>query len=194
MKEHKMSLDHYHIDKSWSLFLDRDGVINRRIIDDYVKTSADFLFLEKVPESIHLLSKVFGRIFIVTNQQGIGKGLMTIHDLKLVHHFLLKEVENAGGKIDQIYFCPELAATNHPDRKPEIGMAQKAKKDFPEIEFSKSIMVGDSFSDMEFGLKAGMKNVFIKSEKIVDNKIKDISEEILDSLYQFTQLIINQQN
>ena len=187
-----MSLSHCHIDKSWTLFLDRDGVINRRIIDDYVKTLADFIFLEKVPESIKLLSKFFGRIFIVTNQQGIGKGLMTVDDLHLVHQYLVKEIESVGGRIDQIYFCPELAEANHPDRKPEIGMALKAKNDFPEINFSKSIMVGDSISDMEFGLNAGMKNVFIKSGLALDPKVMNLTENILESLNEFTQLIINQ--
>ena len=186
-----MNLSHYHIDSSWTLFLDRDGVINRRIIDDYVKTPADFIFLEKVPEAIQSLSNIFGKIFIVTNQQGIGKGLMNVEELELVHQHLLKEVEKAGGKIDQIYFCSELATVNHPDRKPEIGMANQAKNDFPEIDFSKSIMLGDSISDMEFGKNAGMKTVFVRSGMEPDKTVMHLADETLESLNEFAHLIIN---
>ncbi len=168
-----MNSSRYPIDKSWTLFLDRDGVINRRIIDDYVKNPDEFEFLPNVQNAIKICSEFFGRIFIVTNQQGIGKGLMTIEQLEEVHEKLLKGITLAGGRIDQIYFCPELADSNHPNRKPEIGMAVHAQKDFPEIDFSKSIMVGDSISDMEFGRKAGMVNVFIapKNTQIDKNLI-----------------------
>ena len=185
-----MNLANYHIDKSWALFLDRDGVINRRIEDGYVKSMDEFVFLEQVPESLKKLKEIFGRIFIVTNQQGIGKGLMSLSDLEIVHAYMLNEIEKAGGKIDQVFFCPELNDTNHPDRKPQIGMALKAKSEFPEIDFSKSIMVGDSISDMEFGKNAGMKTVFITahSEKFAGINVDAICESLAD----FKDLIINE--
>jgi len=145
----------------WTLFLDRDGVINHRLVDDYVKSWEEFEFLPGVLEAIALFSKNFKHIFIITNQQGIGKGLMTEVDLQDIHEKMLKEIQAAGGKIDSIYFCPSLAKENSPMRKPNPGMARKAKEDFPDIEFSKSIMVGDSKSDMEFGKNAGMYCVFI---------------------------------
>ncbi|MCP4552377.1 MAG: HAD family hydrolase [Bacteroidetes bacterium] len=186
-----MSLGHYHINKNWSLFLDRDGVINHRIVDDYVKTLTEFKFIQGVPSAIAGLNKVFGRVFIVTNQQGIGKGLMTETDLKVVHEFMIKEITKVGGAIDQIYFCPELAESNHPDRKPQIGMAIRAKQDFPEIDFAKSIMVGDSISDMEFGINAGMINVLVAAEKSVEQKITKMAEVCVESLADFSQLLKN---
>lgn len=155
-----MQLSNLKITKEWTLFLDRDGVINRRIIDGYVTRPEEFEFLNNVPESIATLSGIFNRIIVVTNQQGIGKGLYTTEDLKQVHEKMLRGVENAGGKISAVYFAPQLAAENSPMRKPGIGMALKAREDFPEIDFSKSIMVGDSKSDMEFALAAGMIAVF----------------------------------
>jgi len=151
------------IDKTWTLFLDRDGVINKKRDNDYVKNLDELEILPGIPHAIANLSKKFGRVVVVTNQQGIGKGLMTENDLKLVHDQVQKEVESAGGTIDAFYFAPQLAVENAPFRKPGVGMAHKAKEDFPEIDFSKSIMIGDSISDMQFAENAGMFAVFIGS-------------------------------
>lgn len=148
------------ITKDWTLFLDRDGVINRRIIDGYVTSPEEFVFLDHVPEAIAILTGFFSRIIVVTNQQGIGKGLYTAEDLKRVHEKMLRGVERAGGKISAVYFAPQLDAEKSPMRKPGIGMAMKAREDFPEIDFAKSVMVGDSKSDMEFAHAAGMFAVF----------------------------------
>lgn len=159
-----MSLKSLNIDKTWTLFLDRDGVINRRIVDDYVKKWEEFEFLEGVLDAIKIFNEKFGRIVVVTNQQGIGKGLMRIEDLELIHKNMVYEITYFKGRIDKAYFSPYLASENHPTRKPNIGMALQAQKDFPEIDFSKSLMIGDSKSDIEFGKNAGMKTIFIGKE------------------------------
>ncbi|MGE5424011.1 MAG: D-glycero-alpha-D-manno-heptose-1,7-bisphosphate 7-phosphatase [Syntrophothermus sp.] len=149
------------IDKTWTLFLDRDGVINRRIVDDYVKKWEDFEFLPGVPEAIRDLSMIFNHILIVSNQQGIGKGLMTKEDLKAVHEAMTGAIRKAGGRIDGIYHCPDLAATGSFLRKPAVGMGLRARREFPDISFRKSLMAGDSVSDMIFGKRLGMKTVFL---------------------------------
>ena len=167
------------VDKTWTLFLDRDGVINEKLDNDYVKNLAEFKFISGAKEAIVELSKIFGRVVVVTNQQGIGKGIMSHEDLKVVHDFMQAEIEKAGGNLDQIYYCPELAAANAPCRKPNIGMAEEAQKDFPAIDFEKSIMVGDSVSDIEMGVKAGMYTVYINSgEKtaLADWKLNALSD------------------
>jgi D-glycero-D-manno-heptose 1,7-bisphosphate phosphatase len=75
---------------------------------------------------------------------------------------MLRDLEAAGGRIDKIYYS--IGATDDdPLRKPHPGMAWLAKKDFPEIDFSKSIMVGNNISDMDFGRNAGMFTVFLKT-------------------------------
>lgn len=173
-----MSLKNYHINKSWTLFLDRDGIINEQILDDYVKKWSEFKFKNDVLSSIKILSEIFGRIFIVTNQQGICKGLMSIDDLIILHDKMLNEIKKTGGKIDKIYFCPKLEKENSKMRKPNPGMALQAKKDFPEINFEKSIMLGDSMSDMQFGKNAGMKTVLIPDK----NKVQSDSE-LIDFLF-----------
>ena len=148
------------IDTSWTLFLDRDGVLNYEKKEDYIRNWGEFQFYEGVPAAIAKLNTLFGRILITTNQKGIGKGLMTAQDLSNIHDPMLKVIEKEGGKIDRIYYCPDLA-DDSPNRKPQPGMAFQAKTDFPSINLSQSIMVGNRLSDMKFGRNAGMHTVFL---------------------------------
>jgi len=156
-----MHLKNLNIDKEWTLFLDRDGVINTRLVDDYVKHWITFEFIEGSIIAIRELTNKFGITVVVTNQQGIGKGLYRHEDLELIHKNMIYELAFHGAKIDKVYYSPHLASENHPDRKPGTGMALKAQQDFPTINFSKSMMVGDSLSDIEFGKKLNMVTVFI---------------------------------
>jgi len=146
------------------LFLDRDGVINKRNPHGYITKWEDFIFLEGVLESLKAFSSFFQRIIIITNQQGIGKGLMTEMELKNIHEKLKDTVTNHGGRIDAIYHCPVLKQKSNNCRKPGIKMAQKAQEEFPEIDFAKSIMVGDTESDMLFAQNAGMSSVLLEHE------------------------------
>ncbi len=151
------------IGPDWTLFLDRDGTINKRI-DGYVTSWESFSFIEGVPKAIAECSNIFGRIFIVTNQQGIDKELMTHEDLAEIHSRMIQVIEYFDGRIDNIYYDPSLAVYEAFGRKPRPGMAFTAKKDYPEIDFKKSIMVGDTLSDMQFGKAAGMYTCWIKNK------------------------------
>jgi histidinol-phosphate phosphatase family protein len=166
-----MTLKNLNINKNWTLFLDRDGVINKKIDNDYVKQWIEFEFIEGVLDALKFLNTVFGSIIVVTNQQGIGKKLYRIEDLELIHKNMLYEIAYHGGKIDKVYFSPYLKSENHPYRKPGIGMALKAKEDISSINFKQSIMIGDSMSDMEFGRNAGMKTIYISEEISENDKI-----------------------
>lgn len=161
-----MNLPDLRIDKNWTLFLDRDGVINRKIDHDYVRSLEMFEWIDGSKEAIVSLSKIFGKIIVVTNQQGIGKGLMTAIDLNEIHSFMKVEIQKAGGKIDAVYFSPHLKEENNPMRKPGIGMLLKAKDDFHEIDFNKSIMVGDSVSDMEMASGLRLYKVWIGEKNL----------------------------
>jgi D-glycero-D-manno-heptose 1,7-bisphosphate phosphatase len=85
-------------------------------------------------------------------------------DLQIIHQNMLTEIENAGGRIDKIYFCPDLNETS-PNRKPNPGMAFQAKEDFPAIDLSHSIMVGNTLGDMEFGRNIGASTIFLPTTK-----------------------------
>ncbi len=177
-----------NIENTWTLFLDRDGVINKRIFGGYIKTPDEFEFLPGVLDSLAFFSSIFNKIIIVTNQQGVGKGIMTEADLIVVNNHMIREIANTDGRIDAVYYCTDLANTPDNCRKPSINMAQKAVFDFPEIDLTKSIMVGDSQSDIEFGNNAGMKTVFITNEG-GDNIPKDMSDYSINNLLELKTLI-----
>ena len=172
------------IDKTWTLFLDRDGVINTRLVDDYVKNINEFEFMPGVLDAFRIFAEKFGKIIIVTNQQGVGKGLMTMQDVELVHKFMLKEIENQNGRVDAIYVCPQLKSDPDNFRKPSPKMAYMAQHDFPEIDLYKSIMIGDMNSDLEFGKNCGMYTVFIGNEPI---KIKP--DDKYETLLEFAKIL-----
>lgn len=184
----KLTSMHLAIDKTWSLFLDRDGVINQRLPDDYVKSVDEFRFIDGAVEAIAVLTKIFGRIFIVSNQQGIGKGLMTTEQLESVHANMVNQIEKAGGKVDKIYVSPYLHSQNHFSRKPSVGMGVQAKKDFKEISFKRSIMVGDSRSDMIFGKRLGMNTVYIGENKDLYSK-SELTDYCFPDLLSFAMYI-----
>lgn len=158
-----MNLQSLNPDQHWSLFLDRDGVINRRIVDGYVKSWEEFEFIQGVPEALKKLAGIFGRIIVVSNQQGVGKGLMLDSEVELLHRKMSSEISKYGGRIDAVFYCGALEREKSINRKPNIGMALQSRKLFPEIRFRQSLMVGDSLSDMIFGKRLGMKTVFISA-------------------------------
>jgi len=147
------------LDRNWTIFLDRDGVINYEKKDEYIKNVNEFRFFDGVKEAVCQLSNKFGNIIIVSNQRGVGKGLMTDKDLADIHAHMTSAIEAAGGRIDKIYYCSSTD-DKHPDRKPNPGMAFKAARENNKIDLGRSIMVGNKLSDMSFGKNAGMFTVF----------------------------------
>lgn len=166
------------IDEYWTLFLDRDGVINRRIPDRYVTSIDEFMPLPGVIQCIANLTQLFRRTVVVTNQQGVGKGEMTERDLTIIHDYLREQISGHGGYLDAIYYCPDLASVNSKRRKPAPGMAYEAQQDFPEIDFDKSVMIGDSLSDMEFGLRLGMRTVLVIGKHEEERALEDIDVDL----------------
>jgi D-glycero-alpha-D-manno-heptose 1-phosphate guanylyltransferase len=150
------------LDKTWTLFIDRDGVINKEKKDEYITNWNDFIFYDGVKEAFKKIAEQFGRIIVITNQRGVGKALMTEDDLSMIHKKMKTAIHDAGGRIDQIFYCTSTD-NKHPSRKPNPGMAHKALLHYPEIELSKSIMIGNKPSDMLFGRNAGVYTVFLKT-------------------------------
>lgn len=140
-----------------ALFLDRDGVLNVLRQGDYVKHPDELELLPGVAEALRMLRPHYDHIFVATNQQGIGKGLMTKNDLEAVHRKLTDSIPG----IDSIYFCPELERMHSFMRKPNIGMAIQARREHPGLRLKECVMVGDSMTDMLFGRRAGMTTVLV---------------------------------
>lgn len=154
----------HEIDNNWSLFLDRDGVINVEKEGDYIRNAGEFRFIEGVLEAFPIFARIFRRIFVVTNQKGVGKGLMTPDDLEQIHNLMSAQVAGAGGRLDKVYYCTALD-DNDPCRKPNPGMGLQAQQEFPGVSFSNALMIGNAMSDMKFGKALGMRTIFIPSAK-----------------------------
>lgn len=179
-----------NLDQYKYIFLDRDGVINIERPNDYAKSISEFIFIEGALEAIATLSKKFEHIFIITNQRGVGRGVMSINNLEEVHSYMLSEIEKAGGKVSSIYFCSDVHSSSI-NRKPNIGMAFQVKRDFPEVDFSQSIMVGNSSSDIEFGNKLGMYTVLVGDKYPNGHKIYKNINAYFENLSKFAISLSN---
>lgn len=171
-----------NITSEWTLFLDRDGVINKQLVGDYVRNWSQFEFLPNVLDALKILAQKFSKIIIVTNQQCVAKGLVENSTIIDIHQKMKEEIEKHSGRIAAVFFAPNLSSQNHIDRKPNIGMLLQAKNMFPNIDLQKSIMVGDSEIDLQFAKKAGIKSVFVGNKEHVT--IPDVAFE---DLYDFAQ-------
>lgn len=172
MSGHKPYLPKGETCKEFTLFLDRDGVLNEPIVDDYARKPDDLIFVDEVAESLRVLSHKFQRIVLVTNQQGVGKQVMSDVDLENVHLKLYKAMKkNNVNWFDVAFYAPYLKTNVHSWRKPQNGMLLKAKTYFSDIDWRKSIMVGDSPGDMLLADSLGLTKVRIENPQFTfDNQ------------------------
>lgn len=146
--------------KRKAIFFDRDGIVNERIIGDYVKKTDDFKLIDDFVEIFSCIGSDYLKI-LVTNQQGIGKGLMTEDDLAVVHEYMqIMLLEKTGKRFDDIFYCPELAGNGSKCRKPAPGMLLEAIRKW-NIDIAQSWMIGDSLSDYGAGNNAGVRTILI---------------------------------
>jgi D-glycero-D-manno-heptose 1,7-bisphosphate phosphatase len=146
-----------------TVFLDRDGVLNEKMPEGrYVTSWDEFHLLPGVPEAIARLNRAGVRVVVVSNQRGIALGLYTIADVEAIHASLQNLLKTRDAHVDAFYFCPHDKQQCN-CRKPLPGMFEQAAAQFPGIAAATSVMIGDSFSDIEFGHRLGMKTVFIEA-------------------------------
>ncbi len=168
------------IGPDWTLFLDRDGVINERIFDSYILDWSAFRFTEGLLANAAKIGAAFARIIVVTNQQCIAKGLLVQDQLDEIHQHMCNELQKAGLTVDLVLVATEFKNGLPKRRKPNSSMAYEAQALFPSIDFQKSIMVGDTNTDIQFGKRLGMKTILIESKEIVkeipDLRLANLSE------------------
>jgi D-glycero-D-manno-heptose 1,7-bisphosphate phosphatase len=133
------------------LILDRDGVINRRVVGDYVRAWEDFEFLPGAVEAVVTLSQLSRSVVVVTNQQGVGKGLLSEGDLREIHRRMSLVIEGADGRLDGVLFCPHLATAACGCRKPGTQLVQDWLRWQPQLAPHDVVVVGDSASDIAMG-------------------------------------------
>lgn len=146
-----------------TIFLDRDGVINQKLPEGrYVTRPADLKLLSGAGSAIARLNARGCKVILVTNQRAIGLGLLKEDDLNLLHQRLAQDLAAYGAHLDAIYYCPhDHHAQRCSCRKPETGLFEQAMKDFPDITAENSIVIGDSLSDIQAGVRLNMPTVFI---------------------------------
>jgi histidinol-phosphate phosphatase family protein len=142
-----------------AVFLDRDGVINRRR-PDHVKSWSEFEFLPTALDALRTLCDDGATVVVVTNQSAIGRGLMTFAELESIHRRMLDEVRATGGDIAAIYSCPHVPEAGCTCRKPAIGLLELAADDL-RLSLGNSVLVGDSDSDLGAARSAGCQPVLV---------------------------------
>lgn len=172
------------MDKDWTLFLDRDGVINVENPLGYINTWEEFVFNDGVKEAMRILESRFKYILVVSNQRGVARGITNPENLAAIHQNMKAAIEATGGRIDQVYFCTDIDASS-PNRKPNPGMGLQAKTEFNNIDFSKSVMVGNNLSDMQFGRNLGCTTIFLTTTNAYNEQEVTLIDATFDSLLSF---------
>ena len=164
------------MNKSKSVFLDRDGVLNKNK-DDYVKHISELEIFPFISESIKKLQSVGFKIIVITNQSAINRGLMTEKHLNEIHEKIQSFLIQHNTKIDYFYYCPHTPTENCSCRKPKAGLLLKAIDDFS-IDVNNSWFIGDRDSDIQAGQSVGCKTLKIQNnfnlEKAVNLILKSI--------------------
>lgn len=162
------------MEKRKAIFFDRDGVVNYRIVDRYVQKPEQFKFINDFISFFKSMKDKGYLAILITNQQGIGKGLMTEQELAEVHNFMQNELMSITGYcFDDIYYCTDLASTGSYRRKPNPGMLLEAVEKW-NIDKNESVMIGDRRSDAGAGKNAGVKTVLIGISAILSQYEADI--------------------
>jgi D-glycero-D-manno-heptose 1,7-bisphosphate phosphatase len=144
-----------------AVFLDRDGVLNRKPAEgDYVKSPEELRLLPGAALAVARLNEAGASVILVTNQRGIGRGVMSEDDYGNVHEALCRRLHNHGAHLDAEYHCPDTAPSS-PCRKPHTGLFLAALRDNPRLRFRASWVVGDSPADIRAGRALGCRTVLI---------------------------------
>lgn len=144
-----------------TIFVDRDGVINRNS-DDYVKRWSEFEFLPGALEGLARLRRAGHRVFVITNQACIAKGLTTQADVEDIHHRMRQAVEQAGGYIEDVLLCPHHPQDHCDCRKPAPGLIARARDQYG-LDLSRAVFIGDSTSDMDLAQRVGIPSLLVLS-------------------------------
>ena len=171
-----------------TIFLDRDGVINKEI--NYLHKIEDFEFIDGVFEACQYLKSLDYKITIITNQSGISRGYYTERDFEILTSWMLAEFKKNDIKILDVLHCPHLPYANCNCRKPKPGMLLEAKYKH-NINMQNSWLIGDKEVDITAANNAGIHNTIIVKSGHKINENSTNAEHILDSIQQVSQVIIN---
>lgn len=138
------------------IFIDRDGILVEDV--GYVHKLKDFKLIKNAVEGLRMLNDY--KLFMITNQSGIGRGIYKDEDFMNFNNHLLNELKKHNIKIEKTYYCPHKPEDNCECRKPKIKFLKGAEKEF-KINLVKSFVIGDKKSDIETGKNAGCKTIHV---------------------------------
>jgi histidinol-phosphate phosphatase family protein len=171
--------------REWCLFLDRDGVINRQRVGEYVRSWRQFEWLPDASRALRKLREWAPHLVVVTNQQGIGKGLMSADDVAAIHQHLQAELAADGVVIDAFQVCPHLESARCACRKPRPGLVLDWLRNHPDSESLLSIVVGDSQGDLELAHNVAATAGGCASIQIGRGSSRGVVNASFDSLWDF---------
>jgi D-glycero-D-manno-heptose 1,7-bisphosphate phosphatase len=166
-----------------ALFLDRDGILNERIVDGYVQSPQQLIPLFDLVPLLRHAQQLGWLLIIISNQQGVGKGLMSHDDLHRVNEAFEAAFAQHGVRFHHVEYCTDLASQPSRRRKPEPGMLLDAAILF-DVDLQSSWFIGDSLSDAEAGRRAGCKTVLVgeyeaSSADVVVHRLDELTPSFL---------------
>lgn len=178
-----------------AIFLDRDGVINKYPGDkNYVEKLSQFRFLPRVKKAIAKLHKAKFRIFVISNQAGVGKGIFTQGSLDAITRHMCRQIQKAKGKISAVYYCIHPPDANCSCRKPKSGLIDIARK-ANQINLKKVFFIGDTIRDVKAARLAGCKSILVFSGKEKPSNKENWETQpdfVFRDLYEAAEFILKQ--
>ncbi len=178
--------------KNRYILLDRDGVINHDS-EAFIKSPDEWLPIENSLKAIALLHKHSFRVVVITNQSGLARGLFDEKTLNAIHDKMRYAVEQEGGNIEKIYFCPHQASDLCECRKPKAGLLKQFATDY-DVDLTKISFIGDSLRDIQAAKAGGAKPILVKTgngkKTLQDNPELFSSLLIFENLYDAAKFLI----
>jgi D-glycero-D-manno-heptose 1,7-bisphosphate phosphatase len=164
------------------VFLDRDGVLNRKMPEgEYVRRWSQFEWLPGAEEAVARMNRAGVTTIVVSNQRGIALGLYTLADVEVIHSNMQGDLARKGARLGAIYYCPHDKGECN-CRKPDIGLFEQAFEKFPDANPQNSVLIGDSLSDIQAGRRMGMRTVFIQGDPAHQKAGASAGAELADAV------------
>lgn len=170
-----------------AIFLDRDGTINEEPADEIVDSIDKVKILPNTITGLKLLKNTDFKIFVITNQIGIGFGRLTIKKFNEINNYVLNQLKKEGINIEETFFCPHKPGDKCNCRKPKPGMIEKAEQKY-NVDLLKSFVIGDRESDIILGKNAGCKTIMVKTG--YGSSINAVPDYIADDLLDAVKFIL----